>query len=148
MILLLARRVNDSPAEKGVKLDLVGTALSALGLGLIVLGILRSGTWGFVQPKPEAPEWLGLSPVIWMVLAGGVVMALFVGWESRRIERGEGALIDPAMLRNIQLRDGVVSFFFMFLVQAGIVLRRCRCSSRSRSGCPRSRPASGCCRCR
>ena len=66
VILLLARRLADTPAEEGVRLDLVGTALSALGLGLIVLGILRSGTWGFVQPKPEAPQWLGLSPVIWL----------------------------------------------------------------------------------
>ena len=85
-----------------------------------MLGILRSGTWGFVQPKPEAPEWLGLSPVIWLILAGGVVLALFLRWENRRIERGEGALIDPAMLRNLQLRSGVTSFFFMFLIQAGI----------------------------
>ena len=59
VILVLARRVNDRPSDERVRLDLVGTALSALGLGLIVFGILRSGTWGFVQPKPEAPEWLG-----------------------------------------------------------------------------------------
>src|SRR3954464_4439822 len=52
-ILFLARRVADTPGEAGVKLDLVGTVLSALGLGLIVYGILRSGSWGFVQPKPN-----------------------------------------------------------------------------------------------
>jgi len=120
VILAQARRISDTPAEEGVRLDLGGTALSALGLGLIVLGILRSGTWGFVRPKPEAPEWLGLSPVIWMVLAGGVALALFLAWENRRIERGQGALFDPAMLRNLQLRNGVMSFLFMFLVQAGI----------------------------
>ena len=33
VILLLARRVNDTPPEEGVKLDLFGTLLSALGLG-------------------------------------------------------------------------------------------------------------------
>src|SRR4051812_25643967 len=92
VILVLARRVNDTPAEEGVRLDLVGTGLSALGLGLVVLGLLRSGTWGFVQPKPEAPEWLGLSPVIWLVLGGGVILALFLAWEKRRLERGQGAL--------------------------------------------------------
>ncbi len=120
VILVLARRFNDTPAEEGVKLDLVGTALSAAGLGLIVLGILKSGTWGFVQPKPDAPELLGLSPVIWMILAGAVLLGLFLAWENRRIERGQGALIDPAMLRNLQLRNGVTSFLFLFLVQAGI----------------------------
>src|SRR5947209_1006087 len=61
-ILLLARRVADTPGEAGVKLDLVGTVLSALGLGLLVYGVLRSGSWGFVQPKLNAPKWLGMSP--------------------------------------------------------------------------------------
>jgi MFS family permease len=119
-ILLLTRRMNDTPAEEGARLDLVGTALSALGLGAIVLGILKAGTWGFVRPKPDAPEWFGLSPVIWLVFAGAGVLVLFVWWESRRIKRGEGALIDPGMLRNLQLRNGVMSFLFMFLIQAGI----------------------------
>src|SRR4029077_14621292 len=64
MTLVLARRIAAGEAERKVKLDLVGTALSAIGLGMIVLGVLRSGTWGFVRAKPDAPEWLGLSPVI------------------------------------------------------------------------------------
>jgi Na+/melibiose symporter-like transporter len=87
---------------------------------LIVLGILKAGTWGFIQPKPEAPELLGLSPVIWMILAGGATLALFLAWENRRIDRGQGALIDPSMLRNLQLRNGVMSFLFMFMIQAGV----------------------------
>ena len=120
IILLLTRRMNDTPAEEGARLDLVGTALSALGLGAIVLGILKAGTWGFVQPKPDAPEWFGLSPVIWLVFAGALVLVLFVWWENRRVKRGDGALIDPGMLRNLQLRSGVMSFLFMFLIQAGI----------------------------
>src|SRR5207253_11154773 len=44
-ILGLARRMADAPPEGRVRLDLVGTVLSALGLGLIVYGVLRSGTW-------------------------------------------------------------------------------------------------------
>jgi MFS family permease len=118
-ILLFARRVNDRPAEEGVKLDLVGTALSALGLGLIVFGLLKSGTWGLVQPKPDAPQWLGLSPVIWLILGGLVILALFLRWEASRIDRGEGSLINPKLLRNVQMRSGVIAFLFMFLVQAG-----------------------------
>lgn len=119
-ILLLARRVADAPPDRTARLDLVGTALSALGLGLVVYGILRAGAWGFVIPKPGAPAWLGFSPVVWLVIAGGVVLRGFLTWESRRLDRGEPALIDPAMLRNRLLRGGLTSFFYQYLLQAGL----------------------------
>src|SRR5216683_5981426 len=100
--------------------DLVGTVLSALGLGLIVYGILRSGTWGFVQPKAGAPQWLRLSPVIWLILCGGAVLRVFMWWESHRLRRGGAVLVDPAMLRNRTLRGGLISFLFQYLLQAGL----------------------------
>jgi MFS family permease len=120
IILGLARRMADTPSEPGARLDLVGTVLSALGLGLIVYGILRSGTWGFVQPKAGAPKWLGLSPVIWLILSGGVVLRIFMWWESRRLAHGGTALLDPAILRNRTLRAGLTSFFFQYFLQAGL----------------------------
>ncbi len=119
-ILALTRRMADTPAESGVELDYVGTVLSALGLALIVFGVLRSGTWGFVQAKPEAPEWLGLSPVIWLILGGGVVLGAFLAWENRRIDRGDAVLLDPAMLRIPVLTGGLTSFFFQYFLQAGM----------------------------
>jgi MFS family permease len=120
VVLLLNRRTADTPKEEGARLDLVGTALSALGLGLIVYGILRSGTWGFVTPKPDAPEWLGLSPVVWLILGGGAVLYGFLLWEKRRRDSGQAALLDPAILRVRLLRSGVTAFFFQYLLQAGL----------------------------
>jgi hypothetical protein len=120
VILALTRRIADTPAEGGARLDLVGTVLSALGLALIVYGILRAGTWGFVQPKQGAPQWLGLSPVIWLILGGGVVLRVFMWWEIRRVHRGDAVLVDPVMLRNRTLRGGLISFLFQYLLQAGL----------------------------
>jgi len=120
VVLLLNRRTADTPKEEGARLDLVGTALSALGLGLIVFGVLRSGTWGFVQPKPEAPTWLGLSPVIWLILGGGAVLLGFLDWEKHRRDSGQPALLDPAILRVRLLRSGLTAFFFQYLLQAGL----------------------------
>jgi MFS family permease len=119
-ILLLTRTMADTPAETGTRLDLIGTFLSASGLGLVVFGILRSGSWGFVQPKPGAPSWIGLSPVLWLVLAGGIVLRAFMSWETRRLARGKAVLIDPAMLKNRVLRSGLTAFFFQYLLQAGL----------------------------
>jgi MFS family permease len=119
-ILLLARRIEGGVPEKKVRLDLVGTALSAAGLGLIVFGILRSGTWGFVRPKPEGPEWLGLSPTIWLILAGGLVIWLFAVWENRLIAGGGEPLVNPAILRTKVLRGGLTSFFFQYFLQGGL----------------------------
>jgi MFS family permease len=119
-ILALTRRMADAPVAERVRLDLVGTALSALGLALIVFGILRAGAWGFVLPKPGAPQWLGLSPTVWLALAGGVVIWLFLEWENRQLDRGREPLVDPAMLRNRQLQGGLISFFSQYLLQAGL----------------------------
>jgi MFS family permease len=119
-ILGMARRMADPSPETHVKLDLVGTALSAVGLGLIVFGILRAGPWGFVQPKPGAPEWLGLSPSIWLMLGGGVVLYLFIVWENRRLAHGAEPLVNPTILKNPTLRGGLTSFFFQYLLQAGL----------------------------
>ena len=112
------------PRAKEVHLDLVGTALSALGLGLIVFGVLRSGVWGFVKPKPGAPEWIGLSPVIWLMLGGGMVLLTVhrVGGPADRPRRRAARRPqDPANVRV--LRGGLTAFFFQYFVQGGAVLR-------------------------
>jgi MFS family permease len=119
VILLLARRIADAPVETRPRLDVVGAALSALGLGLLVFGVLRSGEWGWIQPKADAPSWAGLSPTVWLVLAGLFVLWIFFWWEARLDARGREPLVRPAMLRNRQLTGGLIMFFFQYLVQAG-----------------------------
>ncbi|HKY25363.1 MAG TPA: MFS transporter [Gaiella sp.] len=119
-ILLLTRRIADAPVEKRPKLDLVGAVLSAVGLSLIVFGVLRSSEWGWIQPKAEGPEWAGLSPTVWLVLAGLFVVWLFFRWQARVESHGGEPLVRPAMLQNKQLNGGLVMFFFQYLAQAGL----------------------------
>jgi Na+/melibiose symporter-like transporter len=118
-ILLLTRRIADAPSETKPKLDLVGSVLSALGLGLVVFGVLRSGEWGWILPKPGQPSWAGLSPTVWLVIGGLFVIWCFFAWQRRRERVGKEPLIRPGMLRNRQLDGGLTMFFFQFLFQAG-----------------------------
>jgi MFS family permease len=120
VILALSTRVADAPRQPDVHMDPVGTLLSASGLGLVVFGLVRTGTWGFVVPKPDAPQWLGTSPVVWLILGGGALLTLFVFWEGRRVRQHKGALVDPTLLRIPGLQAGLTSFFFQFLLQAGL----------------------------
>ncbi len=120
IILVLARKIEDAPSETRPKLDIVGTILSAAGLGALVFGVLRSSEWGWFLPKGDGPSWAGLSPTIWLILGGLFVLWLFSRWEVRRYSRGEEPLVRPGFLRNAQLSGGLLMFFFQYLVQAGL----------------------------
>jgi EmrB/QacA subfamily drug resistance transporter len=118
-ILVLTRRIADAPVETRPQLDVVGAVLSAVGLGLLVFGVLRSGEWGWIQPNADGPSWAGLSPTVWLVIGGLFVIWVFFQWQARRESRGAEPLVRVAMLRNRQLTGGLTMFFFQYLVQAG-----------------------------
>ena len=120
VILALSRRISDAPAEDRARLDLVGTLLSVVGLGLAVFGVLRSGEWGWVLPSPGAPSILGMSPTLWLIISGLLVVWMFLRWENRVISTGREPLIRPSIFRNAALVGGLTMFLFQFLLQAGV----------------------------
>jgi MFS family permease len=119
-ILAALRKVQDTPPAVRARFDLIGALLSAAGLSLLVFGVLKSGTWGFVKAKPGGPELLGTSPVVWLVIGGLLVIYGFFLWEAHLQRRGREPLIRPPMLRNSQLAGGLSMFFFQFFIQAGV----------------------------
>ena len=119
VILVLLRRIADVPASP-IRLDLVGSLLSIVSLGSIVYGVLRSSEWGWVTPKAGAPTVLGVSPVIWLLVGGLIVVYLFLRWERRLERRGAEPLLRTGLLRNRQLTGGLTMFFGQFMIQAGV----------------------------
>jgi MFS family permease len=120
VILLLARRMDDPPVEAREHLDVPGALLSAAGLGLVVLGILKSAEWGWVIPKEGAQSVFGLSLTLWFVLVGLLVLWILVAWETKLEARGDEPLIRPSMFSNRQLTGGLLMFFFQYLIQMGV----------------------------
>jgi EmrB/QacA subfamily drug resistance transporter len=119
-ILVLSRRMADTPAESTSRLDLVGTVLSVLGLGMFVYGVLRSSEWGWLIARDNEPGLAGISLTFWLMGAGLLVVWLFLLWEARMVRRGREPLVRPEMFRVSQLTGGLLMFFFQFLLQAGI----------------------------
>jgi MFS family permease len=126
VILLLRRRLAAAPAlEHPPRLDLVGVALSAAGLGLAVFGILKSSEWGLVEPRgaltiggTEVTPF-GFSVVPFFILAGCGCLAAFASWEQRRDRQGRDVLLDRALLRIAPLRAGLTTLMMQQLILLG-----------------------------
>ena len=119
-ILFFSRRVTDAPVEVRPHLDVLGSVLWALGMGLIVFGVLMSGDWGWFLPAEGGPSVLGMSPVFWLIIAGLVSLRLF-GLHIRRLdEGGKEPLFSPSLIYQGGLNGGLVMFLFQFLVMMGL----------------------------
>jgi MFS family permease len=124
-LLLGTARIPDVVVEERPKLDGVGALLSAVGLVMIVLGVLQSSSWGWVRPRiadgPDAtPQIAGISLTAWLILAGLVVLWMLVEWLDHRKARGQAPLFDPELLDNRQLRGGLSVLLTQYLVSSGL----------------------------
>jgi MFS family permease len=125
LLLTLVRRVGDRPAAERIKLDLVGAALSALGLGLTVFAILKISTWGLFTPIGALTiagtriTPFGFSVVPFLILAGLVILGLFARWEQRVAAAGRTPLLAPDLLHIPQLRAGLSTLVSQYLILAG-----------------------------
>jgi MFS family permease len=119
-ILILGRGIVDEPPGERPKIDVVGIVLSSTGLSLAVFGVLKSGTWGWVQPKSGAPSLWEVSLTAWLIFLGGFLLWLFLEWEGRREQQGKDPLVRRTLFRVRQLRGGLRMFFFQYFIQSGV----------------------------
>ena len=61
-----------------------------------------------------------MSPVVWLVLAGLLVIAALLAWVSHLERAGGEPLFRPSIFRSVQLSGGLIAFFFQFMVQSGL----------------------------
>ena len=94
LVLMLFLQIIPAVQARKTKLDTGGAVLSALGLGRIVLGVLQSSQWGWITPSQNVPEIngqpltpLGLSPTLWLILIGAILLVVF----GRRERSGQGS---------------------------------------------------------
>lgn len=121
LILIMVRVIGDAPRPSPIpRLDVVGAALSAAGLGLVVLAVLYSSTWGWVEPKDSPWEPLGFSMTLVVIAAGVVLLAAFVAWQRRREARGRDPLVHLQLFGIPPLRAGLIGLFSQNITLLGI----------------------------
>ncbi|MFF6802268.1 MFS transporter [Streptomyces sp. NPDC012616] len=121
VVLCFRKAVTESPRTgTRPRLDGVGAALSAAGLALGVLGVLQSGTWGWLQPRNPPFTVFGFSPTLFVVGAGVAVLAVFLHWERRREARSADPLVHLALLHRPVLRSGLMCLLSQNLILLGL----------------------------
>ena len=93
VVLLGSRRIRDAPYLGPRTIDLVGSVLSVIGMGGVVLGIL---VW------QEGGEAVGV-----IIAAGAVALATLAWWLVRRKRQGKPILLDPDLFRAKMFRIGI-----------------------------------------
>ncbi|MFB8239498.1 MFS transporter [Kitasatospora purpeofusca] len=120
-ILLLMRWVPAQPRPTDPpRLDLLGVVLSAAGLALMVLAVLQSGTWGWVQPRNPPFTVLGFAPTLFVVALGAALTYAFCVHERRREGRGRTPLVSLDLFGNRTLRSGLLTLFNQNTVLLGL----------------------------
>jgi MFS family permease len=127
VVLLLGRRLVDTHArESGRGFDVLGAVLSAVGLVLLVVGILLTGTYGWgITVAGTTPAGMlalapgSLSPVWPLVVLGFVLLGLFLR-HLGAVERSGGTpLLATRILRNRVSNLGLITQNTQWLILQG-----------------------------
>ncbi len=126
-IIVITRRI-PAPRFDGPRpqFDVEGSVLSALGLVLVVLGVLQSSTYGWARSREDFSVFGatvihegGLSPVWLFVAAGAVVLAGFFLHAARWERAGRQPLLSIALFRSRASNLGLVTQNVQWLVMQG-----------------------------
>ena len=121
VILLGTRLMQDPPREaRAPRLDWVGSVLAALGLALIVFGILQASNWGWLRPLDSPVEPFGFALTPFGIAAGALVLAAFRAWQRHREETGRDPLVHFRLFRPPAMRGGLSMLLVQNLILMGV----------------------------
>jgi MFS family permease len=105
-----ARLVPESRAAQTPRLDLVGTALAALGMGLLIYPLIQGRESGW-------PAWTYL-----MVAASALSFATLVAWTRRVRSRGGDPLVEASIFGHRAYTAGISMIVVFFAGMLGTML--------------------------
>lgn len=119
VLVVLSGWLVETRSEDRPSIDAVGATLSALGLGLVVLGVLQSSSWGWVEPKNSPSEPFGMALTPFAIGIGMLLLWSFSLWQRRRERRDRDPLVRLELLQVPPLRAGLFSLLAQNTVLLG-----------------------------
>jgi len=125
-VLLVVKKITDDKAAAGVKIDVLSVLLSAVGMAVLVFGILQSKVWGWVRPvgapmvNGQSVTPFGISVVAYMILAGFFILWWFYHRQAKLERSGGPALLKVSLLSIKPLGSGLATLLSQYLVTAAV----------------------------
>jgi MFS family permease len=111
VVLVLSFRLAPIARQPGIRIDVVGVALSAAAIAFILYGFNNLQTWGLLVAEPGAPfSVLRLSPAPILILLGIVLGQAFFAWSHRQVAADRQPLLAMEVLASREERSAVVAF--------------------------------------
>jgi hypothetical protein len=114
LVLYFASRVIENERQAITPFDTVGSMLTFIGLGLVVLGATLAGELGWWEAKrpfmigDHALAPFGLSAALMFLLAGAAVLAVYAYWAEPRRLGGLTPLFTIGLLKNCVFSIGTL----------------------------------------
>lgn len=125
-VLLLSSKIKDEKLESKAHLDLSSVLMSAAGMGVLVLGVLQSKTWGWITPisspvingQEIAP--FGISLTAYFIVIGLVILKMFMSRQRMLEDSGRDPLLKTSLLKIPVLKSGLSVFMSQYFVIAAL----------------------------
>ncbi len=119
----------DKTITQRTNIDMLGTGLQASAMMSLVLGILLISDYGlFFAKKPFeingveiSPFNLGLSPTVWLLALGVILLMLFIRLENRNVHNNRPTLIHLALFKIGDFVNGLKVRAIQVSLLAGIL---------------------------
>lgn len=126
VIIGLLFTVAESSAAERASFDLVGAALTVLGAGSLVFGLIQGrelGWWSTDEPLTiGAWSWpFEVSPIPFCFVLAAIAIAAFILWERRRTEHGRSTMIPLDLFRIPSFRNGNIVAMIISLGELGML---------------------------
>ena len=119
-VLWRAQRIIDAPVDHKASIDIPSAILAALGMSALVYGALQSKTWGWVRPVASPVSPLGISLVTYLLLAGIVILWIFIRRQRSLEAASREPLLKVSLLSIAALRSGLATLLSEYFTIAAL----------------------------
>lgn len=115
--LVLSFKLAPIEPRPDVVIDWTGAALSSIGIILLSAGFSFLNAWGLLRADEGAPfDIAGMSPVIFLLIGGAILIHAFMRWTRKRMDDGEPPLFSLEVLRSSKERSIVACMAIMLFI--------------------------------